>query len=430
MNSTVSPATKFALLKYNVLLWVLGLPLVIFTVGQALRRGGLRYAAQRLGLTYPRQVQRPIWLHAASVGEVMAAQPLIERLRARYPGAPILITTTTPSGAAVAAARLPTEVTHAYLPIDWPGAVRRFLRATQPCCALIMETELWPNLYQRCNASGIPLVLVNGRLSARTLRAGAWLRRVYGVTFSQVNAVLARSETDRAAFVELGASADRVSVVGNIKFSADTTALAVAPIDFGRPYLLAASTHRDEELLLARLWQNLAHGAHLLVVAPRHPQRAKNILRQLAAAQLNVAVRSRGDAVTAHTEVYLADTLGELPALIGGAEMVFMGGSLVPVGGHNILEPAHAGKATVFGPHMQNFADEARVLLDADAAVQVQNETELGARITDLLDHPQRRNALGNNAQAVLLEHAGIADRYLDAVVHHCTLDSEFLKTG
>lgn len=424
MTSTNSSVSRFALLKYNALLWALGLPLIVFTLGQALRRGGWRYAKQRLGWAYPRLTQRPLWLHAASVGEVLAAQPLIERLRARYPNAQILVTTTTATGAAVAAARLPAGVTHAYLPLDWSGAVRRFLRALQPRCALIMETEVWPNLYHRCKTEGVVLVLVNGRLSARTLGAGNWLRRIYGATLAQVTAVLARSETDRAAFVELGAPPDRVSVIGNIKFSAGAGGPESAPLNLARPYLLAASTHDDEELRLARLWQNLAHGGHLLVIAPRHPQRAKSILQQLQATQLNVAVRSRGEVLTAATDVYLADTLGELPALISGAALVFMGGSLVPVGGHNILEPARAGKAMLFGPYMRNFADEARALLAADAAVQVRDVTDLGEHITRLLDDPQRCRELGERAQALLRAHADIADRYLDAVVHHCKLAS------
>jgi len=425
MNSTAHSTSRVALLKYNALLWALSLPLAILTVGQALRRGGWRYAMQRLGWSYPRFTQRPIWLHAASVGEVIAALPLIERLQARDSKTAILITTTTPTGAAVAAARLSTRVTHVYLPIDWRGAVRRFLRTTQPRCALIMETELWPNLYHRCNAAGIPLVLVNGRLSARTLRAGTWMRSVYRATLAKVDAVLARSETDGAAFIELGTPAPRVIVVGNIKFSTGAAAPDIAPIIFDRPYLLAASTHHDEEVQLARLWQNLAHKQHLLVIAPRHPQRAKAILQQLATLKLNVAVRSRGDAVTAHTEVYLADTLGELPALISGAALVFMGGSLVPVGGHNILEPARAGKAILFGPYMRNFADEARALLAAGAAVQVRDLADLGEYITRLLNDPQRSNELGDRAQALLHDYADIADRYVDAVVDLCKLNDQ-----
>ena len=423
MTSATPLASRFALLKYQALLWALALPLTVFIAGQALRRGGWRYARQRLGWAYPRLTQRPLWLHAASVGEVIAAQALIERLRARYPDAMLLVTTATATGAAIAAARLPSGVMHAYLPIDWPGAVRRFLRATQPHCALIMETEVWPNLYHRCKTAGIPLVIINGRLSARTLRTGSWMRSVYRATLAQVDAVLARSETDRAAFVELGAPAQRVTVVGNIKFSASAAGQDIVPTNFSRPYLLAASTHHDEELQLARLWQNLAPEKHLLVIAPRHPQRAKKILEQLATLQLNVAMRSRGDPVTAQTDVYLADTLGELSALISGAAMVFMGGSLVPVGGHNILEPARAGKAMIFGPYMRNFADEARALLAADAAVQVRDIAELGGHITGLLKNTQRRDELGEHAQTLLRNSADIADRYLDAVIHHCKLD-------
>lgn len=422
MNRSFTAQSRRALLKYNALLWTLSLPLAVFTAGQALQRGGMRHVLQRLGWTYPELTQRPVWLHAASVGEVIAALPLIERLQAYCPEKTILITTATSTGAAIAAARLPVGVVHAYLPIDWPGAVRRFLRSTQPCCALIMETELWPNLYRGCHIANIPLVLINGRLSARTLRAGAWMRGMYAATLAHVEAILARSETDRAAFVELGAPAQRVTVVGNIKFSARTGGHPVAPLHIERPYLLAASTHHDEELQLARLWRDMAHGGHLLVIAPRHPQRTKNILQQLAGERINVAVRSRGEAITAQTDVYLADTLGELPTLIGGADIVFMGGSLVPVGGHNILEPASAGKPIVFGPYMRNFAEEAHALLHAGGALQVRETAELGEHIARLLADPQQRMELGQRAQSLLREYSDIADRYLAAVIHHCRL--------
>lgn len=425
MNGSSKPTSRSALFKYNALLWALSLPLAIFTVGQALRRGGWRYALQRLGWAHPHFTQRPIWLHAASVGEVIAALPLLERLQARDLTTPILLTTTTPTGAAIAVARVPSRVTHAYLPIDWRGAVRRFVHRTQPRCALVMETELWPNLYRRCKTTDIPLVVVNGRLSARTLRAGTWMRSVYRTTLADVDAVLARSETDRNAFVELGAPMARVSVVGNIKFSVGANGKEVSAIHLGRRYLLAASTHHDEELQLAVLWRHLAHGEHLLVIAPRHPQRAKNILEQLAALQISVAVRSQGDAVTAQTEVYLADTLGELPALISGADLVFMGGSLVHVGGHNILEPARAGKAILFGPYMRNFADESRALLEADAAVQVRDVAALGEHITRLLNDPQQCDELGKRARVLLLANANIADRYVEAIVTLCKLNNQ-----
>lgn len=410
--------TRFS---YTLLLWVLGLPIMMFTAGQALRRGGGRYLLQRLGWRFARRDDRPIWLHATSVGEVLAAQVLVEKLLACCAPTRIVLTTTTATGASIARARLPAEVDHAFLPIDWPGAVARFLRATQPRCALIMETELWPNLYAACGARRIPLLVVNGRISKRTLRAGVWVRSLYREALRHTTLVLARSETDGAAFVALGAPTERVRVIGNIKFAAPTSAEPDTTPIIARPYVLAASTRPDEELRIARRWQDIHHGDRLLVIAPRHPQRAAQILAQLGTLGLHIAVRSRGDAIAPDTDIYLADTLGEMGALMHGALLVFVGGSLVPLGGHNVLEPARAGRAIIFGPHIDNFRDETRWLLQHDAALQVRDEDELVARLNELLADPARAQMLGERAHAAMQPFNNIADRYVESIAPHCT---------
>lgn len=411
-------------LTYTLALWLLGLPLVLFTAGQALRRGGARYFLQRLGWRFARRDDRPIWIHATSVGEVLAAQVLIEKLLERCAPARIILTTTTATGAAICRARLSAEVQHLFLPIDWRGAVARFLRATQPRCALIMETELWPNLYAACGARHIPLLIVNGRISKRTLRAGTWVRRLYREALGHVTLVLARSDTDGAAFIELGAAADRVRVIGNIKFAAPTTHdLDTAPL-VARPYVLAASTRPDEELRIARLWKVLARSDRVLVIAPRHPQRAPQILTQLGTLGVRVAVRSRGDAISPDTDIYLADTLGELHTLIRDAQLVFVGGSLVPVGGHNVLEPARAGKAVLFGPYVDNFKEETRWLLQHDAALQVKDDSDLAARLNELLADPQRAHALGERARAALQPFNDVAARYVENIAPYCATTS------
>lgn len=411
-------------LGYTLLLWLLGLPIVMFTAGQALRRGGARYFLQRLGWRFTRRDDQPVWIHATSVGEVLAAQVLIEKLLARCAPARIVLTTTTATGAAIVRARLPVAVDHVFLPIDWPGAIARFLRATQPRCALIMETELWPNLYAACGARRIPLIIVNGRISKRTLRAGAWVRRLYRGALAHVTLVLARSDTDGAAFVELGAPAERVRVIGNIKFAAPTTDSSDTTPLVERPYVLAASTRPDEELRIARLWKDVAKSDRLLVIAPRHPQRAPQILTQLSTLGVRIAVRSRGQAITADTDIYLADTLGELTALIHSAQLVFVGGSLVPLGGHNVLEPARAGKAVLFGPYVDNFREETRWLLQHEAAVQVRDEADLAARLNELLADPHRAHALGERARAAMQPFDDIADRYVENISPFCSPES------
>jgi 3-deoxy-D-manno-octulosonic-acid transferase len=282
-----------------------------------------------------------------------------------------------------------------------------------------METELWPHLYAACARAGVPLVIVNGRLSLRTLRAPLWLRRLYRDCLQQVSAILAISENDRTGFIALGAAAERVEVCGNIKFAAPPGSNPEA-IALPRPYVLAASTREHEEKALLEAWRAAQTDGRLLVVVPRHPKRRAQILRDLAPFGLKVAVRSRGDAIGEQTAIYLADTFGELGGFMAGAELVFMGGSLVPKGGQNLLEAARLGKAVLFGQHMENFADEARQLLGAEAALQVDSPAALGGQLTRLLADPARREVLGQRAAALMAERADMAERYLGAIARYC----------
>ncbi|HEY0719649.1 MAG TPA: glycosyltransferase N-terminal domain-containing protein [Gammaproteobacteria bacterium] len=410
--------TRRERLLYHMLLWLLWLPLFLYTAWQAFRAREPRYLRHRLGLYERGDNRRPLWLHAASVGEVNAVLPLIESLRKHHPTLPLLVTTTTLSGAATVRNKLPAGIRHAWLPLDYPAAVRRFLDAHIPRCAVIMETELWPHLYARCRSRAIPLLLVNGRLSSRTLRAPQWLRRLYGYTLRQVTTILARAESDRMGFIALGADAARCSVVGNIKFAAAPRADKLSAIDLGRRYILAASTRDGEERLILDAWEKSGIDHCLLVIAPRHPQRLSAILKEVG--ERPVAIRSRSEAVTAKTSIYIADTFGELPALMLGAELVFMGGSLVPKGGQNLLEPAALGKAIVFGPHQENFSNEAAILLDEEGAVQVSDSNTLAVALRSLLDDGARRERLGMNARAAVEARRDMAERYYQALLSWC----------
>lgn len=405
--------------SYRLLLALLAPLLLGYTAWQALRQRSLRYLRERCGFFRDATPQRPLWLHAASVGELNAALPLIAALLEKIPTPTLLVTTATPSSARLAASRLPPQVSHAFLPLDFAGAVERFLAHFAPRCALVMETELWPNLFAACGRRAIPLCIVNGRLSERTLHAPAWLRHRYRDALAHVGAILARSETDRDGFLALGAVAERVQVLGNLKFSAALAATAAAAA-LPRPYVLAASTRDGEESLLLQAWQAAEHGDRLLVIVPRHPQRLAQIIRSLPLARAQIAVRSADETITAQTAVYVADTFGELAAFIAGAELVFVGGSLVPKGGQNVLEPAALGKAIVFGPHMENFADEARLLLAHDGALQVDNALALATTLTALLQAPQRCAQLGANARQVVEQRRDTAQRYAEAVSALC----------
>lgn len=407
------------LTRYRLLFALLTPLLLGYTLWQALREKSWRYLRERCGIYRGAATAAPLWLHAASVGEVNAALPLIAALRARQPQQPLLLTTTTISSARLAARALPADVPHVFLPLDWGGAVQRFLAHYRPRCALIMETELWPNLFAACAAHDIPLIIVNGRLSLRTRNAPAWLRRQYREALQQVTAVLARSDADKAGFIALGAPAERVRTVGNIKFSADLRKVAET-IALPLPYVLAASTRDGEEALLLRAWQQAEHGQRLLIIVPRHPRRLPEILRDLALPDAHVAVRSRQQDISPDTRIYIADTFGELTGFMAGAELVFMGGSLVPKGGQNVLEAAHLGKALVFGPHMENFADEARLLLEHDGAVQVQDADALGQAFSALLAQPERRAALGAAAQQLVERRRDMAQRYAVALEEWC----------
>lgn len=426
MDRTLAPTEKKALLRYHLILTAATLPLLVLTLWQAFRGGGLRYMKQRLGFGYRPNLHRPVWLHAASVGEVIAILPLIKKLQSNYSSHNIVVTTTTNTGADIVKQRLGQSVTHHFFPIDWSGCVVRFLNSTHPVCALIMETELWPNLYSHCRLRNIPLIIINGRLSKRTLETRAWIKFLYQVTLNHVTAILARSRTDADRFLSLGANPETIHVIGNIKFAVTNDPDQRIPaIALGRPYVLAASTHDDEELRISKLWLDMDVGDRLLVIAPRHPKRAASILKQINSVTSDIAVRSTNDTIAGKTKIYLADTLGELKYLLKGAELVFVGGSLVPAGGHNILEPALFGKPILFGPYMSNFAEETKLFLHHQAALQVSNETELSAQLLSLFTDTEKCRTLSTNARRLMDNNKNIVDRYLSEIARFVDLDRD-----
>ena len=411
------------ILAYRLLLRLL-FPVVAASTGAiAVRDGSARYLLQRLG--YFREsgdTTRPLWIHCASVGETNAAMALIEAWLERYPGDAFVLTTNTVTAARTFARRAekkPAGVRHCYLPLDYPRFCRRFLDAVRPRCALVMETEIWLNLFRECRGRNIPLFIVNARLSRRTLDGARWFRGYYRQSLAMVTAVFARGGQDAEAFAGLGTDPGKIVVVGNLKRAGRQRAEKETPRLIDGPYVLAASTHEDEEARVAGAWRRalkLAGSARgpLLVIAPRHPARARAIARQLKKHGFHAQRRSREAKPRDTTSVYIADTLGELPALIRHAELVFTGGSLVPVGGHNVLEPAQLGTPQAVGPHTQNVHEDVTALKAAGGLIEVADESALTEVFRAAIEHAPEHGEAAKKALALARELEGVADAYAD----------------
>ena len=417
---------------YRLLLRLLLPVIAVATFAVAARDGSVRYLRQRFGDFSGFGTDnsgfdtddRPIWVHCASVGETNTALALIDTWLRRKPGESFVLTTNTVTATGVLANRLESvgaRIRHCYLPLDYPLFCRRFLDAVNPRCAWIMETEIWLNLLCACRKKNIPVFIVNARLSQRTLATVAITSGYYRHSLALVQKIFARNEKDAAAFADMGAKTDRIEVSGNLKLSAgigesDRQSL---PNLIGTRYILAASTHADEEIQAAQAWQSVeqADGSKpLLVIAPRHPRRGGAIERQLNKHGFNTRRRSRSKRPDEQTSVYVADTIGELPALIKHAELVFMGGSLVPVGGHNVLEPARLGTPQAVGPHTHNFHAEIDALRKADGILRVNNAQELAKVFRDAAEAAPEHARVAQNALALMNKYGNLAAAYADKI--------------
>ena len=334
------------------------------------------------------------------------------------PDSRVVISTTTTTGADSVMRWNFENVVHQYLPVDYKCFVHRMINSIRPTILIVMETEIWPNLFDSCAEQGIAVVMVNGRLSDKTLKSPEWLRSVLKQALAKTSGIFAKSELDKKGFLDLGADPLNIKVIGNIKFAAQPV-IGDIKCEVDRAFWLLASTHEDEELQLCRLLSDFPECAkRLLVIAPRHPERGTAIYASLTSIGLNISVRSKGDLVTSDTDVYLADRLGEMPVWLSQAEVVFMGGSLVAVGGHNLLEPAMAGVPIVTGPHLHNFNDEAELLLTAGAMVRCENSAaQVLATVSALLNDPERCATMSRAGKMALSDYGDVADRYVDAVL-------------
>ena len=347
-----------------------------------------------------------IWIHAASVGEVNAVIPLLKKLQNEYPDIPLTITTNTITSASVVEKQLPKTIQHYYFPLDYHYAVKRIIKKIKPKAIFIVETEFWPNLYLELKKNNISLNIINGRISEKTLHTKKWLKNIYRQVLPLVSNVFSRSELDQSRFIELGCPEHKIKVLGNIKFSA-LTSEEIVPTTLERPYVLAASTRDDEEQLIVDAWLKSNHADHLLVIVPRHPHRLPDIVKKLSSFNLNIAIRSKNERISADTHIYIADTIGELKQFISGSKFVLMGGSFVTKGGHNILEVAQLGKAVLFGPDMSNFMDEASIFIQYKAGIQC-NLSELTSTFNKLLSDNKLTTEIEKNAQSLILKNDNI----------------------
>jgi 3-deoxy-D-manno-octulosonic-acid transferase len=401
-------------------LTVLATPLIAVYLGRRRRAGkeDPERFPERLGVA---GAARPdgmlVWVHGASVGEALAALPLIERILESRDALHVLVTTGTVTSARLMAERLPPRAQHQYAPIDRPDAVRGFLDHWRPDLALWNESEFWPNLLTEIQALGIPMILVNGRMSDRSYRRWKLMRGVIRPLLDGFALCLAQSEQDAKRLRDLGAGA--VHAIGNLKSAASPLPVDQAALDdlrdavASRPLWLAASTHPGEETIAAASHCALAadHPGLLTIIAPRHPERGPTIAAGLRETGLTVALRSAGEPIDRSVDVYIADTLGELGLFYRLAPVAFVGGSLVAHGGQNLLEPARLGCAVIHGPHMANFAAFTAAFAAAQGAIEVADGAGLTAALGELLGDPDQRRRRGAAARAVAEAEAGVLDR-------------------
>lgn len=392
-----------------------------FRQAEYLERWGERYAAYRS----PPLGDGCIWVHAVSVGEVGAAAPLVNALLELRPDQRLLVTTITPTGSARVRALWGDRVEHVYLAYDLSGAVRRFLGHFRPRIALVLETELWPNLLFCCRDAGVPAYIVNARLSERSLRGYRVLRPLLARVLATLRRVVAQSAEDASRFGRLGAPEASLVVAGNLKYDIDidVASLARAASEFrerigGRPVWIAASTHPPEEEAVLRMHAQVLerHPDALLLWAPRHPERFAPVLAQARAEGWEVGARQPDGLPGPQQQAFVINSIGELLAFYAAADVAFVGGSLCEIGGHNVLEPAALGVPAVVGPHTFNFAEPTRRLKSAEGLIQADDAGQVTAALLSLLENETRRQAMGQAARQEMQSLSGALARTLDLV--------------
>ena len=416
---------------YNIVLLVSAPVIVIILLLKKRCRRGL---GQRLGLTLPQgdpSQDEVLWIHAVSMGEVLAAVPLVTAIHKDFPNLSIMISTITDTGREAVEQRLAGIARHCYLPLDWPWTVRRFIRHLHPKVFMVVETELWPNLLKELQAQGVLSALVNGRLSTRSfpwyLRVKSFMKKV----LSSFNVCLVQSERDAQRFMALGASPERVHRTGNMKFDVELAGLdgqtnkmssELLRLQDGEVLMVAGSTHPKEEEVLLSCYQEILkdHPSVVLLLAPRHIERSGQLEETIrsfgfhAIRRSKLGVNGEGSLGDTGSRVIVLDTRGELAHVYGLARVTFVGGTFVPVGGHNLLEPASWGKPVLFGPFTDHCQEIAELLLESGGGRQVRDASEMASLVVDLLNDQSLVDRMGQAASQVVLANQGVVKRNVE----------------
>ena len=380
----------------------------------------LRHVGERFGFYALTPAKAVIWLHAVSVGETRAAQPLVKALRKAYPEHQILLTHMTPTGRETGEQLFGEGVLRCYLPYDFPQAVKRFLLHFKPVAGVLLETEIWFNLIHLCKRANIPLYLVNARLSEKSAARYSAFRSLVGAGLKELTAVAAQTESDAKRLRALGANT--VQVTGNLKFDIRPPFFALElgrelRSNFGaRPVFLAASTRVGEEELVLQAVSAANISGLLSVIVPRHPQRFDEVAALLERRGIRFQRRSEEKAAANDTQVVLGDSMGEMFAYYAACDVAFVGGSLLPLGGQNLLEACAMGKPVLIGPHTFNFADASELAVQAGAAERVQDAAALGPALKILFADEQKRKKMGEAGRAFCAAHQGATQKILNLI--------------
>ena len=413
---------------YSLLLGLLVLLSLPWWIFQMIRNGKYRYGlTERLGMTPARlpecDAQRSIWIHAVSVGEVLAISGLVAELKERHPQNPVFVSTTTLTGQFLARGRF-GEDNAFFVPIDFGFAIHPYLERLQPALLVLAETEFWPNLLHLARKSGASIAVVNARISDRSFPRYRRFRWFFAPVLSGIDLFLAQTEEDARRLVAIGAPADRVRVSGNLKFDmrsssdSELTRDLRQAISHDSPLIVCGSTAEGEELPLLAAFKKIEQEfpAAVMILAPRHPERFDKVADLVTSMQLTLTRRSAWNRVTPFmTSVFLLDSVGELASVYALADVAFVGGSLVPLGGHNILEPAQHGVAVMTGPHTFNFREIVRIFSEG-GALQITSTETLAYDLSQLIRNPEKRQAMAKRAQELFLRNTGATERTAQAL--------------